>query len=305
MTRTFHYRIPPSSAPLTVQDFLRGKGYSHRIIARLKRTENGICLNGARIRATAMLAPGDTLTVTLKEKPEGPHTVLPSAIPLDVLYEDEDLLVINKPHHMPVHPSIGNHENTLANALAFRCLEKKETFPCRCINRLDRDTTGLLILAKHALSGAILSDQIKTRQIHRTYLAIVQGKPGNAGDRFRVEAPIARVEGSTIERTVDFEHGEYALTNARVLSCRNDLGLTLLEIILATGRTHQIRVHMKYAGYPLIGDFLYNPGHDGLISRQALHSAMLSFTHPVTGAPMFFRAPMPDDMLTLFEEPDL
>ena len=202
--------------------------------------------------------------------------------------------MINKPADMPVHPSAGNYENTLANGIAWYFAEKGEDFVYRCINRLDRDTTGALILAKNPLSAAILSVQMKKRQILRTYLALVDGLLPDAGT---INAPIARMEGSVITREVNFETGESAITHYERLAAGKEYSLA--ELHLETGRTHQIRVHMKYIGHPLPGDYLYNPDYRR-INRQPLHSYQLEFTHPITGKVMLFTAPLPIDFISAF-----
>lgn len=195
---------------------------------------------------------------------------------------------------MPVHPSIGNYTNTLANAAAFYFQQKNELCPFRCINRLDRDTSGALILAKNALSAAILSAQMRNREICRTYLAVVCGVTPPSGT---VSAPIGRVSDSVIQRQVDPEHGESAVTHYERLAVRNDH--SLLEIHLETGRTHQIRVHMGYIGHPLPADYLYHPVYDRF-KRQPLHSFQLNFRHPLTGKDLCFTAPVPKDMAQAF-----
>ena len=169
-------------------------------------------------------------------------------LPLDILYEDEDILVLNKPADMPVHPSAGNYENTLANGVAWYYKQQGENFVYRCINRLDRDTTGVLVLAKNPLSGALLSAQMKQRQIRRTYLALTDGIPPEKGT---VSAPIARMDDSVITREVNWEHGETAVTHYERLAVSN--GYSLVELHLDTGRTHQIRVH-TFSG-PCTGRF--------------------------------------------------
>ena len=193
---------------------------------------------------------------------------------------------------MPIHPSIHNYENTLANAAAWYFGQKGENFVYRCINRLDRDTTGLLILAKNRLSGALLSRMSAERKIHRQYLAIATGEIPKCGT---IDAPIARACDSAILRQVDFVHGERAITHSRLLKFDGFYSLVLLQ--LETGRTHQIRVHMNHIGHPLPGDYLYNPDYR-LIKRQALHSCRLTFCHPISGKPMDFTAPIPDDFKT-------
>ena len=172
--------------------------------------------------------------------------------------------------------------------------ERGLTLSYRCINRLDRDTTGLLILAKHAYSAALLSRMVTDRKIHREYLAVTKGVPDVSGI---VDAPIGRKDGSTIERQIDFVHGETARTHYELLTSED--GYSLVRIWLDTGRTHQIRVHMKYLGYPLPGDFLYCPDYTK-IRRQALHSYRLSFLHPISQKPLSFTASLPDDMRAFF-----
>lgn len=196
---------------------------------------------------------------------------------------------------MPVHPSINNYDNTLANGIAYYYKMQGKSFVFRCINRLDRDTTGLLIIAKNALSASILSNQMKKREIHRTYLAVVSGIPEKETDT--ITAPIARKENSAIERCVDFINGERAVTHYQTVASKEDY--SLLKLSLETGRTHQIRVHAKYIGNPLLGDYLYNPDFSK-IQRVALHSYRLNFVHPITEKPMSFSAPLPKDMADLF-----
>ena len=207
-----------------------------------------------------------------------------------MVYEDEDLLVIDKPAGLPVHPSINHYENTLANGIMWRCREKGEYFPFRCVNRLDAGTTGLLIIAKNMFSAAVLYSAMKERKIKRTYLAVASGEIREPGT---VDLPIGRVSDSVIERCIDQEHGERAVTHYEPLAYGN--GCTLLKLQLETGRTHQIRVHMKAIGHPLAGDYLYAP-EDCSAERPLLHSRSLEFTHPVTGEQMKLTAELPEDM---------
>ena len=206
--------------------------------------------------------PGYSLHIHIPEA-DNTENILPVKMDLSILYEDEDILVINKAADMPVHPSIGNYDNTLANGVTWYFKEKGQHFVYRCINRLDRDTTGALILAKNPYSAAVLSAQMKQRQIRRTYLAIVQGIAPEQGT---IDAPIGRAADSTIERQVDFANGESAVTHYERLATYHSY--SLIELHLETGRTHQIRVHMKYIGHPLPGDFLYNPDYR-IIKRLA------------------------------------
>lgn len=179
----------------------------------------------------------------------------------------------------------------MANALAWHYKSQGKPFIFRCCNRLDRDTSGLTAVAKHLVSGSILSAMSSRRQINREYLAIVKGEVFPPSGT--IDAPLSRKPGTIIERCVDYEHGETAVTHYRTLSAKN--GYSLVSLHLETGRTHQIRIHMKHIGFPLIGDYLYNPDMSR-ISRQALHSHRLSFIHPITNEPVEFTAPLPDDM---------
>ena len=294
MERIFEYQISSAEEGRKLGDFLREKGYSRQLLRRLKETENGLLRNGQPTFMTIALKNGDRIRVRLLEKAEGSEAIMPAPLPFEIVYEDEDLLVINKPADMPIHPSFQNHGNTLADALTWHYQQQGKEFVYRCINRLDRDTTGLLIVARHQLSASILSDMVRKREIHREYLAIVEGIPPEKGT---ISAPIGRKEGSAILREVNFETGEPARTHFTRLETRN--GLSLVSLKLETGRTHQIRVHMGYIGCPLIGDYLYYPDHTR-INRQALHSYRLSFLQPITGKALSFTAPLPEDMEKAF-----
>lgn len=306
MNRTLNYQITDKNDQISIRDFLQKKGYSRHIRTWIKQHPDSLVLNGTPVLSYVELHPGDLLTVSLKEE-ESSEKILPTPMPLHIVYEDEDILIINKEADTPVHPSIGNYENTLANGVAWYYASQNKSFVFRCINRLDRDTTGLLILAKNMLSGALLSQQMKRREIHRTYLSIVEGKVPAEGI---ISAPIARACDSLIERRVDWENGDHAVTHYKCLSTLphipEDLtsefppqGISLVQLQLETGRTHQIRVHMSHLGHPLVGDTLYNPS-TRLMKRQALHSYSLEFVHPVTGKEMYFTAPLPPDMSLFF-----
>lgn len=293
MDRIFHYQITENEQGTTVLDFLRKKGFSRHILSSMKADKEALTRNGQRIGGREQLLAGDHFRVRLLETVDS-DGIVPVSMPLSILYEDEDILVINKPADMPVHPSIGNYTNTLANGVAAYLDAKDEHSPFRCINRLDRDTSGALILAKNAFSAAVLSTQMRNRQIRRTYLAVVEGiTPPNG----TVSAPISRVDDSVIERHVDFLRGEPAVTHYERLEVKNEH--SLLEIHLETGRTHQIRVHMGYIGHPLPADYLYHPVYD-CFKRQPLHSLQLEFRHPVTDKPMCLLAPVSEDMCNAF-----
>lgn len=313
MHRKLEYYISQSEAQFSVKQFLKSRGYSSQNLVQLKKRPECVQVNGRNAYMNHPLAPGDLLTIQIIEEISS-QNILPVQLPLDIVYEDEDLIVLNKAAGMPIHPSMKNRDNSVANALAWYFRAKKVPFVFRCINRLDRDTSGLTLIAKHMVSAGILSQNLhnqiapedNTRQryretpipppgIHREYRAIVRGHV--IPPEGTICAPLSRKPGSIIERRVDFERGERAVTHYRVLEEQD--GYCLVSLWLETGRTHQIRIHMKYLGYPLIGDYLYNPDMEH-ISRQALHSYRLRFSHPITGTPMEFTAPLPEDMQKFF-----
>ena len=324
MNRTISYQLKstdfPGAEKLTVKGYLKSRGYSVQNMKVLRHYPEGILLNNRVTHLNAALSPGDLLTIHIREE-NSSENILPVDLPLDIIYEDRDLLVVNKPAGMPIHPSQNNRDNSLANALAYRYRQLGQPFVFRCINRLDRDTSGLTIVAKHMVSAGILGTYVAAKArnlkpdaspagpgcsdpgdsqcsgslpapvLSREYLAIVRGQVEPAAGTICV--PLGRKPGSIIERCVDMEHGEKAVTHYRTLKTTN--GHTLVSLVLETGRTHQIRIHMKHIGFPLIGDYLYNPDME-LIGRQALHSYRLRFPHPITGEPMEFTAPLPRDM---------
>ena len=293
MERTLTYKIDNSISPLPVSQFLKQKGFSMQNLTQLKKDPAAVLADGAPCFMNHVLQPGEVLTIHILEE-HSSEKIPPVDLPLDIVYEDEDLMVVNKPAGMPIHPSMNNYYNSLANGLAYYFAKQDCPFVFRCINRLDRDTSGLTLIAKHSVSGGMLSTMIAnktTSGITREYLAIVKGSV--TPPEGTINAPLARKEGSIIERCVDFEKGENAITHYKVLDEKN--GHSLVSLILETGRTHQIRIHMKYLGYPLIGDYLYNPDME-LIKRQALHAFKLSFRHPITGEDLHFTAPLPKDM---------
>jgi len=294
MKTTLIYQIDSAGAGKSIAEFLSDEGYSRRLIVTLRNTPESFFIGETCVFSNYRLAEKDCLTVHLTEK-KGSESIIPVPMDLSILYEDEHLMVINKAAGMPVHPSQGNYGNTLANGIAWYMEQKHADFVFRAVNRLDRDTSGLLLIAKNMLSSCILSDQVKDHAIHREYLAIVCGKTEPAGT---VDVPIARKDGSTIERIPEPEFGESAVTHYQTISYNENTDLSFLRLRLETGRTHQIRVHMKYIGHPLPGDFLYHPDYR-YINRQALHSAYLRFTHPITKKVMEFEAPLPDDMARL------
>lgn len=289
MDRTIIYNISSMDEGKNIHTYLSEHYYCTKIRTHLKHTENSVLLNGFPVFLNTTLHDGDILTIVFSEDSNS-ENIVPVDLPLKIVYEDEDILVVDKPADMPVHPAINNFDNTLANAIAFYFNKKDQNFVFRCINRLDRDTSGLLLIAKHRLSGAILSDFMKKRMIHREYHALAKGHFNEKSGT--LDYPIGRVGSSIIERFVDFENGERAITHYTVLreyssDDKYAEDCSLLSITLDTGRTHQIRVHMAYIRHPLLGDHMYNK-EPGVLSRQALHSYKLEFIHPITLAKMSF-----------------
>lgn len=319
--RTIKYQVMPADAGVSIESFLRRHGYSKKVLAHLRNTafpwegrvRYGVEADGVLAFTSRKLSGSEHLVITILET-EASEKVVDSPIPLSIVYEDEDLLVINKPSGMPIHPSMGHFTDSLGNALSWYMHKTLgyDLYVCHIINRLDRDTSGLLIAAKNMLSAAVLGSMAEKREIHREYRAIVEGNAyvvdkslpsiSRLPDGWvRIEAGLNRKEGSLIERAVDFQNGERAVTDYRTLEYDPERNLSLIKLKLHTGRTHQIRVHMCYAGHPLIGDFLYHPDYR-YMKRQALHSAALCFRHPVSGEMLHFRAPLPEDMASLFPE---
>ncbi len=290
MERILDYEIREEYDGLRISQFLDRQGFSLQNMTLLKKMPENTLLNGKFVHLKERVTTGDHLRIHIQEE-ESSRKIPPVKLPLDIIYEDEDILVINKAAGMPIHPSQNNYENSMANGLAWYFKEKGQAFIFRCANRLDRDTSGLTIVSKHMLSGNRISTMTANREIHREYLAICRGRlePKEGV----IDAPLGRKGTSIIEREVNFQTGERAVTHYQLVEERN--GHSLVRLVLETGRTHQIRVHLKYLGYPLIGDYLYNPDME-YIHRQALHAYRMTFVHPVTGEAMDFTAPMPEDM---------
>ncbi len=261
---------------------------SDRLITKLKKA-NKIYLNSLPTYTKKSVTVGDTVSVLIDFE-EDNSNIVASNIPLNIIYEDDYLLVLNKPANIAIHPSILHFDNSLSNGVKFYFdklgLKKK----IRIVNRLDRNTSGIVILAKNEYIQECLIKQMKTNEFKKEYLAIAKGilesKSGT------LNFPIARKEGSIIERTVSSD-GDSAITHYDVVKEFNNL--SLVHIVLETGRTHQIRVHFSHIGHPILGDTLYGSPSE-LINRQALHSYKLTFIHPVTKKVVSLEAPLPNDI---------
>lgn len=263
---------------------------SGRMIQKLTR-ENGLQVNGKKSFLAYQVKTGDRVQVKVFKKEN--YGVEPENIPLDILYEDEHLLVINKPYGLAVHPTEAHHKKTLANAIAYYYQTIGLQAKVNHVHRLDKDTSGAILIAKHSLAHSILDEQLRNREIKREYYAIVSGIPANLSDT--IDLPIGRDRHHATRRRVS-PSGDQAVTHYEVIESFSEAAL--LKLRLDTGRTHQIRVHLSYIGHPVYGDYLYGGPLKG-IKRQALHAAKISFYHPFTGEVIEVIAPLPEDMNNL------
>lgn len=276
----------------TVRDFLKMQGVSAALGARLKRLPHGIVLNGTRVTVRATLKTGDRLVLAIEDD-EKNEKLLPLEAAVDIVLETSDFLVVNKPPFMPTHPSHGHFCDTLANALVWHYRDMPQFRP-RFVNRLDRNTSGAVLVAKHALSAATLSGAMARGEIEKTYYAVVCG---TIQGETVLRTGIRRQTESIIFREVCEEaQGDLAITHIMPLCTKN--GYTLVRLTPKTGRTHQLRVHLAHLGAPIVGDDLYGEASP-LIARHALHAAELRFPLPNGGKAMLTYAPIAPDMAAL------
>jgi 23S rRNA pseudouridine1911/1915/1917 synthase len=277
-----------------VREFLKAREISKTALTDIKFSGGKILVNSQPVTVRSILKEDDVVEVIFPiEHPS--EEMIKEKLPLSIVFEDDYLLIINKQAFMPTIPSREHPRGSLANALLHYYHEQGIGSTIHIVNRLDRDTTGLLIVAKHRYTHHLFSKQQKATLIKRTYEAIVEGELEE--DIGTIHAPIGRKDTSIIEREVR-EDGQEAITQYEVL--KRYKGFTHVSLTLQTGRTHQIRVHMSHIGHPLLGDELYGGGKQ-LINRQALHSRTLTFTHPITAEALSFNAPLPKDMLLMLK----
>jgi 23S rRNA pseudouridine1911/1915/1917 synthase len=266
------------AAPMRISEYLKNE--LHLSVTLIKRVKyGGVFLNGENVHMRASVKEGDRIEIALpEEKSEG---IPPIDLPLEVLYEDEQLLAVCKPKNMPTHPSRGNSLPTLANAIMAR---EGEGFVFRAVNRLDRDTSGIVLIARDAFTAAKMAEDMKAGRYEKTYLALVEGVPES---HFGIiDAPIERVAPDSIKRCVR-EDGKAAITEYEVIGVRPDGAL--LRVSPKTGRTHQIRVHLSHIGHALVGDFLYGEKTE---SGYLLHCSEIKLPHPITRNTFSVKSPL-------------
>ena len=297
--REIEYTVTEADGRLTAGEIMRERlMLSSREVSRCKQFDDGVMCKGMPIRIISVLEPGEVLTVRLYEDIENSSLIIPSDEPIDIVYEDEDLILLNKKGDMVVHPSYAHYKDSLSNALAGYYKKTGQEHVMRVIGRLDRETSGLIIFAKNRHSASILSRKNENMSRRKEYLALCSGifetKEGT------VDAPIERIPGQRMIREVR-DDGKRAITHYKVEKEFQDFSLVRLK--LDTGRTHQIRVHMSYIGHPLLGDNLYGidiQDNKGL-TRAALHACHLEFEQPITGEKLSFEAKIPEDMKKAIE----
>ena len=280
------YYIDEKIKGMEIKSFLNRMKFSNSLVRKLKKDVNGILVNGKHQNVLYVLKENDVLELNFSDSFDEVNKHLkPIAIPIDVIYEDDNITVVNKPPNMPTHESINNRENSLANALAYRYRDKPYVF--RASNRLDKDTSGLVITANNKFYSALLSEKIKNHEVIKEYIAVVEGRLEGDGV---INAPIDRVGESIIKREVRLD-GDSAITEYQSLVATDVCSVILVKP--KTGRTHQIRVHMAHLGHPLLGDSLYG-GNTLYISRQALHCLKMNIKDVAE-----FYAPLTEDIVNL------
>lgn len=288
----YKYTVTTGDDGKRVAELLRSEfKFSHRFRTRMK-FDKLVDLNGQPVPGHTVVHPGDIISIRL---PEEKSDFPPEDIPISVLFEDDDLLIVNKQPGITVHPTKGHPYHTLANGIQKYMEDTHQSFKIRFANRIDMDTTGIVIVAKNSNAQNEISTQLRARNVIKEYTAVVHGViPEDQGD-FTIDLPIGRPVDDNIHRAV-LPDGKPAVTDVHVLERFRDT--TLVRLTLHTGRTHQIRVHMAHIGYPLVGDPLYGTG-DGMLDRQALHSTRIVIHHPVSGDILDITAPLPEDMAGL------
>lgn len=296
------YKTTKEEAGVRIDRFLSEKNeeISRSYLQKLLK-EKQITVNNAPVKANYKIQAEDFIRVELPDMEE--PDILPEDIPLDILYEDKDVLVVNKPKDMVVHPSAGHTSGTLVNAVMFHCKENLSgingVLRPGIVHRIDKDTTGALLICKNDTAHRDLAEQLKQHSIKRRYRAIVAGNLKEDGGT--IEGPIGRHPIDRKKMAINYKNGKEAVTHYKVLERFKNA--TYVECRLETGRTHQIRVHMTSIGHPLLGDEVYGSGKNPYhLQGQALHAMILGFVHPSTGEYMEFEAPLPEYFTKLLDK---
>ena len=283
-----------SEENLTLKEVLLDKlNFSVRSLAKMKR-EQTVLVNGKFKKPSTNIVKGDLIEVKIDEDMANFE---PQDLNLDIIYDDFDIIMVNKPPFMVVHPTKSHLDRTIANGVTDYIIKKNEKVKVRFVNRLDMNTSGLVIVAKNAYAHHVLSKDMSNDKVSKKYITVVKGIVKD--DEGTINQPIYRPTEDSIKRIVD-ERGQASVTHYKVLERLNDA--TVLEVKLETGRTHQIRVHMNYIGHGIIGDELYGYVDETLINRQALHAYSLEFMQPRTKEVLEFKADIPHDMKELIDK---
>lgn len=278
-----------------MDSILKSHGLATSAIRRAKRREKGLLLDGEAIYTSYPVKAGQVVAILCDDR--APSNIVPNEGPVDILYEDEDLLVVDKPAGLAVHPCAGSWEDSLGARLVHYYHQTGLEADFHPVHRLDKGTSGLMAVAKHPSAQHVLTAALHSGRFHREYLAVCEGVPSPAAGV--IDAPLGRSDDSYIRQEVRPD-GKPARTHYEALETGERF--SLLRLVLETGRTHQIRVHMAYVGHPLAGDFLYGTEEPELISRPALHSHRLELTQPFTGEKLAFGSPLPGDMAKLVDQ---
>ena len=278
----------------TLKEILLDKlNFSVRSLSKMKR-EQSVLINGEFKKPSTSVKKGDLIEVKIEEDMANFET---QDLNLEILYDDFDIIMVNKPPFMVVHPTKSHYDKTIANGVTDYIIKNNEKVKVRFVNRLDMNTSGLVIVAKNAYAHHTLSVDMGENKVEKTYITVVKGIVEN--DSGTINQPIYRPTEDSIKRVID-ERGQASVTHYKVLDRLNDA--TILEVKLETGRTHQIRVHIEYIGHGIIGDELYGYVDEELINRQALHAYSLEFNQPRTKEKLNFKADIPEDMKNLIEK---